>query len=122
MINGIDFVCLPIQDMARARAFYEEKMELKASSVYGESFVEYDLGGAILALGDVKAMGMEFAPVKTGSIALHVDDVQATLDKLRAKGVQLPAEANKTSVCYMAMFEDSEGNALILHNRFAPEH
>ena len=121
MIKHIDFVAVPVQDMARARSFYEGKLGLQASGVYGDQFVEYDVGGTTVALGRVEAMGMPFAPVTTGSLALGVDDVEAFSAQLRAQGVAFPAQAMDSGVCHMVMFHDSEGNALMLHHRYAPE-
>jgi predicted enzyme related to lactoylglutathione lyase len=122
MITGIDFIAVPVQDMARARSFYEDKLGLKASSIFGEDFTEYDLGGTTLALGNVAAMGMTFAPVTTGMVALGVADVRQAADQLRAKGLNLDEKVTDSGVCYMVMFQDSEGNALVLHHRYAPEN
>lgn len=121
MIKQIDFIAIPVQDMARARAFYEDTLELQPSGVWADQFVEYEIGGTTLALGRVEAMGMAFAPVTTGMVALGVDDFDAALARLKAKGVALPEQATDSGVCHMAMFSDSEGNALVLHRRYAPE-
>ena len=63
---------------------------------------------------------MEFAPQKTAHLALHVDDMAAARAELEAKGVEFAGETFDTGVCYMAFFEDPDGNALMLHHRYAP--
>ena len=49
---------IPTQDFARARAFYEGVLGLKATSVwegkdesFGNAFIEYDIGPDTLAIG-----------------------------------------------------------------------
>ena len=37
-----------------------------------------------------------------------------------AKGVEFAGETSDTGVCFMAFFEDPDGNALMLHHRYAP--
>ena len=63
---------------------------------------------------------MEFAPQKTAHLALHVDDMAAARAELEAKGVEFLGETFDTGVCYMAFFADPDGNALMLHHRYAP--
>ena len=63
---------------------------------------------------------MEFAPQGNAQLALHVDDVAAARADLEAKGVEFVGEIMDTNVCHMAFFTDPDGNALMLHNRYAP--
>jgi hypothetical protein len=43
------------------------------------------------------------------------------MDRLRAQGVEFAfPEVYDTGVCHMAFFGDPDGNALILHHRYAP--
>jgi hypothetical protein len=67
---------------------------------------------------DVAKIGREFEPSK-GAIALHVDDVEAARAKLEARGVAFDGETMDSGVCYQAFFQDQDGNALILHHRYA---
>ena len=63
---------------------------------------------------------MEFAPQKANAhLALHVEDVAAARAELEAKGVEFDGETFDTGVCHMAFFEDPDGNALMLHHRYA---
>jgi hypothetical protein len=38
----------------------------------------------------------------------------------RADFVSVPVQDMDTGVCHMAFFTDTEGNALMLHRRYAP--
>ncbi|HEY9724437.1 MAG TPA: VOC family protein [Oscillatoriaceae cyanobacterium] len=112
----MDVVVLPMQDMARARAFYEGTLGLKPESINGEGWIEYVLpDGSALALGDVRALGMEFAPVKTGSVGLRTPDVETVFEKLKQQGLADMETVYETPVCFMGFVHDSEGNALVLH-------
>jgi predicted enzyme related to lactoylglutathione lyase len=53
-------------------------------------------------------------------MALHVDDVAAAREALEARGVRFHGDTLDTSVCHMAIFSDPDGNALMLHGRYAP--
>ena len=63
---------------------------------------------------------MEFAPQKTAHLALHVEDMVAARAELEAKGIEFSGDTFDTGVCHMAFFEDPDGNALMLHHRYAP--
>jgi hypothetical protein len=39
---------------------------------------------------------------------------------LEAKGVRFFGDTIDTGVCHMAIFEDPDGNQLMLHRRYAP--
>ena len=64
-------------------------------------------------------MGLEHN-VNTNAIALHVDDVAAARAELEQRGVKFSADTLDTGVCHMAFFADPDGNALMLHHRYAP--
>ena len=68
---------------------------------------------------DTGKIGLDIKP-STGAIALHVDDVEAARSVLEGRGVTFHGETMDSGVCYQAYFEDPDGNALILHHRYAP--
>jgi RimJ/RimL family protein N-acetyltransferase/predicted enzyme related to lactoylglutathione lyase len=77
MIAGIDFVALPVHDMARARAFYEGTLGLKPGEVFGDgAFVEYELGGGCLAL-DASPAIEPIVPAATGVVAIAAPNAAA---------------------------------------------
>jgi predicted enzyme related to lactoylglutathione lyase len=68
---------------------------------------------------DAEAMGLEHHPHRH-QIALHVDDVEEARKALEQRGVSFGGETLDTGVCHMAFFSDPDGNALMLHHRYAP--
>ena len=64
-------------------------------------------------------MGLEHQ-VNANAIALHVDDVAAARSMLESRGVKFHGDILDTGVCHMAFFTDPDGNALMLHHRYAP--
>jgi hypothetical protein len=43
------------------------------------------------------------------------------MEKLKSEGVEFYVdEVYDSGVCHMAFFKDPDGNALMLHNRYAP--
>jgi predicted enzyme related to lactoylglutathione lyase len=66
-----------------------------------------------------EAMGLPFN-TSANPVALHVDDVAEARAELEQRGVAFNGDILDTSVCHMAFFADSDGNALMLHHRYAP--
>jgi predicted enzyme related to lactoylglutathione lyase len=123
-ITGVDFVNVPTTDLDRARAFYAEVLGLEASQVYQRGDApamgaEFETGTVTIALIDSAAIGREFQP-NTLPIAFRVDDVAAARAELESRGVTFAADTLDSGVCNMAFFTDPDGNALMLHQRYAP--
>jgi predicted enzyme related to lactoylglutathione lyase len=66
-------------------------------------------------------VGREFEGPHTAHIALRVPDVAEARRELEGKGVEFEGEILDTGVCHMAFFKDPDGNALMLHRRYAPQ-
>jgi predicted enzyme related to lactoylglutathione lyase len=119
----VDFVGIPVRDLAAAAEFYEETLGLPRSVNSGERWVEYDLENVTLALISPAAMGQGFLDdFKPNSmpVALRVDDVEAMRSKLQEAGVEFRGDVIDSGVCHIAGFHDPDGNAFILHRRYAP--
>jgi catechol 2,3-dioxygenase-like lactoylglutathione lyase family enzyme len=120
LITRTDFVFLPITSFATSEAFYGQTLGLECSKRYdNELGGEFETGSLTIQLVDVAKIGRPFEPSK-GAIALHVEDVEAARTELESQGVKFDGETMDSGVCYMAFFEDPDGNALILHHRYAP--
>ena len=120
LINGVDFAFVPTTNFERASDFYGGVLGLPCSSKYGRiPGGEFETGNLTLQVIESDAIGRPFEPSKH-PIALHVDDVEAARNELEARGVRFNGETIDSGVCHMALFEDADGNALLLHHRYAP--
>jgi len=120
LVTGTDFVFLPITSFERAEQFYSGVLGLECSKRYDDGLGgEFETGSLTIQVVDVAKIGREFEPSK-GAIALHVDDVAAARAELESRDVGFQGETMDSGVCYQAFFEDRDGNALILHHRYAP--
>jgi len=118
MIKEMAFVCYPVKDLKKARAFYEDVLGLKATSVFESEkmgFIEYDIGATTFAIG----FGSEkFSHSKDGAcVAFEVDDFKKTITELKQKGVKIIMEPEDYPTCSMAMIEDPDGSKLVIHKR-----
>ncbi len=120
VVTGVDFVAVPTRDLEAAADFYGTTVGLRRSVYRPERhFAEFETGNLTLSLINAEAMGMEHR-VNSNAVALHVDDVEAARAALEARGVSFAGETLDTGVCHMAFFSDPDGNALMLHHRYAP--
>jgi predicted enzyme related to lactoylglutathione lyase len=120
LITKTDFVFLPITSFEKAEQFYGGVLGLECSKRYdNELGGEFETGSLTIQVVDMAKIGREFQPSK-GAIALHVEDVEAARQELESRGVEFHGETMDSGVCYQAYFADQDGNALILHHRYAP--
>jgi len=112
-VKRVDFIALPVADLARADAFYGETVGLARNPHNsGEHCVEYETGNLTLALSTFG-----------GSVALGVDDVDDARSELEGHGTEFAMDTFDSGVCNGAPFFDPDGNRLQLHRRYAPlEH
>jgi predicted enzyme related to lactoylglutathione lyase len=121
VVTGVDFVSVPTRDLQRAVAFYGETLGLPRSAYRPErNFAEFETGTVTLSVMDPERMGVGGFQANANHIALHVDDVAAARATLEERGVSFTGDIFDTGVCHMAFFADPDGNALMLHHRYAP--
>ncbi|MGO9489102.1 MAG: VOC family protein [Solirubrobacteraceae bacterium] len=120
LVEGVDFVAVPTLELQAAAAFYGETLGLRRSVFMPErNFAEFETGNLTLSVINAEQMGIGHH-VNRNAIALHVDDVPAARAVLEGRGVSFVGETLDTGVCHMAFFADPDGNALMLHHRYAP--
>ena len=116
---------LPVIDMVRARAFYEECLGLQPGALRPDGKFVYQVGGSALALfpkpGGTKA--------EHTAISFQVPDIVASIEALKSQGVvfedyDFPDFKTVNHVCVLgsekaAWFKDTEGNYLCLHEELA---
>jgi catechol 2,3-dioxygenase-like lactoylglutathione lyase family enzyme len=121
VVTGVDFVSVPTRDLERAVSFYGEGLGLRRPVYRPErSFAEFDTGTVMLNVHDPERMGIGSFSANANHIALQVEDVPAARAKLEERGIEFLGDTFDTGVCHMAFFRDPDGNALMLHHRYAP--
>jgi catechol 2,3-dioxygenase-like lactoylglutathione lyase family enzyme len=121
-VSRVDFVGVPVRDLQRADEFYGQTLGLPRSRASSKRWVEFDLENVTIALVSPEAMGPRFLESfqpNTVPIALRVPNVEEARKALIEAGVEV-ADVIDSGVCHIAGFHDPDGNALILHRRYAP--
>jgi len=113
-INGLAFVGIPVTDMPRARAFYENVLRLAVSEeMMGGKWVEYSLGNNTLAIASV---GPQWLPSDQGTgAALEVEDFAETINYLKDLKIPFATEPFESPCCRMAVIADPDGNNIVIH-------
>jgi catechol 2,3-dioxygenase-like lactoylglutathione lyase family enzyme len=116
-ITGMDLSGFMVKDAARAIGFYRDVLGLEPVVVYPENRgAEYELpDGTTFGLWGGGGVVMPFQP--SNGILFAVDDFEAAVADLKARNVN--ANLRETTVCKMAMINDTEGNFVVLHKRNA---
>jgi catechol 2,3-dioxygenase-like lactoylglutathione lyase family enzyme len=119
LVTGTDFITVATKDYEAAAEFYGSVLGLPLSKRWGEMPAgEFETGNLTIAVMQSDAFGIEFR-ANNHPIALHVDDVEKARGELEAQGVTFVPETVDSGVCHMAYFADPDGNALMLHHRYA---
>jgi catechol 2,3-dioxygenase-like lactoylglutathione lyase family enzyme len=118
-VEHVDYVSVCVTDVERARGFYLDTLGLRFDrDVPTGGGFECWAGQLCLAVWDPRQIDLPFAP-NPNDIALRVADVAAARVELETKGVAFRGETLDTGVCHMAFFHDPDGNAFMLHRRYA---
>lgn len=116
MIKDIAFTAYPAKNVKSTREWYEKHLGLKFTGAFEEDGVEKyneaNVGPACFAL--MTHEWIERAPGTGCGVAFEVDDIDATVARLRAGGVTV-GDVYPTPVCKVASFDDVEGNKVTLH-------
>ena len=115
-VECVDFISIPTRNIARASAWYRDILGLRESDV---TEGELETPNVTLSFWEPEREQLPFVANEAG-FALRVADVAVARAELEAKGVEFAAETWDSGVCQFALFRDPDGNALILHRRYAP--
>ena len=112
---------LPVKDLTRARAFYEQRLGLTPMGAKPDGKFIYRCSGTELALFP-KPGGTQATHT---ALSFRVADIGKAVAELGARGIEfadydLPGLKTVNHVCVLgsekaAWFEDTEGNILCLH-------
>jgi predicted enzyme related to lactoylglutathione lyase len=115
------YAYIPARDVARARAFYEQKVGLKPKLEIAGGVVYESAGGTACFLYETANAGTS----KASQAFWQVDDVDREIAELKSRGVvfeeypDLPGERSKSGAvteggAKAAWFKDSEGNIMAI--------
>jgi predicted enzyme related to lactoylglutathione lyase len=113
MIKGVAAVWLPVQDMARAVAFYGETLGLKVTE-HDEDWSEVDANGLLIGLNG----SAEETPDGDGGalIAFQPDgELEAEVTRLKDAGVTFSDKVSDHPWGKIVPFKDPDGNDLQLY-------
>jgi predicted enzyme related to lactoylglutathione lyase len=116
--TDLAYVGHPVTDVPRARAFYEQTLELKAVHVAevapGQWWIEYAFPGGTLAISNT------WPPGGSGvTTALETEDLHAAFAHCEAAGATIAFAIMDTPVCRFFGLKDPDGNDLVIHQRKA---
>ena len=120
MIRGIKFVSVPVRDQDVALKFWTEKCGFKVATdqAFGpQRWIELMIPGADTGLVLFTMPGDEARIGTAQPMSLWCDDVFATAEGMKAKGVQFAQEPKKEHWGTSAIFKDPDGNKFVLSSR-----
>ena len=113
-VERVDFINVPTRDAKRAFDWYHDVLGLPLDPNNSEELLA---GQVTVTFWEPEGEGFEFKP-DVGGFAVRVADVEEAKAELEAKGVECVGSGD-TGVCKMAVVLDPDGNAVILHRRYA---
>ena len=117
-LSRVGVVMLGVQDLDRGVAFYRDKLGLPLQQLIPGDFAFFQAGGVTLALSIPHAKNSSHM-VGATEVVFSVEDVRATYDALRGRGVVFTHEPrNVTGSLWSANFTDPDGHRLSI---FGPE-
>jgi catechol 2,3-dioxygenase-like lactoylglutathione lyase family enzyme len=120
MIRGIKFVSVPVKDQDKALAFWTEKCGFKVATdqVFGpQRWIELLIPGSETGLVLFSMPGDEARIGTAQPMSFWCDDVHATTEALKSKGVKFFRDPKRESWGTSAIFEDPDGNKFVLSSR-----
>jgi|SRR5580658_10548516 catechol 2,3-dioxygenase-like lactoylglutathione lyase family enzyme len=121
MIRGIKIVSIPVSNQDVSLKFYTEKLGFKVATDQPfndqQRWIELSIPGADASLALFTPPGHENRIGGFQPMTFWCDDVFATANTLKTKGVELAAEPRKETWGTMAIFKDPDGNQFVLSSR-----
>ena len=119
--SGVDFVSIPTGDLERSVEFYGNTLGLRRTAYRPErNFAEFEPGNVTLERDGPREDGYRRAQSERESDRPARGRRGEARTELEGRGVSFMGDIFDTGVCHMAFFHDPDGNALMLHHRYAP--
>ena len=121
MIRGIKLASVPVRDQDESLRFYTEKLGFKVGTdqPFDEKrrWIELQIPGADTRFVLFTPDGHEDRIGGFQPMTFWCDDVFATSNQLKAKGVEFAVDPKKEAWGTMAIFKDVDGNQFVLSSR-----
>lgn len=121
MIRGIKFVGIPVKDQDVSLKFYTEVLGFKVATdqpfTDKQRWIELSIPGAETGLSLFTPEGHEDRIGQFQSISYRCDDVFATSEVLKQKGVTFAKEPKEEVWGSVAVFKDPDGNQFVLSSK-----
>ena len=121
MIDQVQIVSVPVSDQERAKDFYLNTLgfELRQEAPFGDGMRWIEV---VAPEGSTASMTLVtwFEAMTPGSlqgVVFAVDDVQATYEELRAKGVPFDFAPREMPGGLQAVLRDPDGNGFVIAGR-----
>ncbi|HEX4286087.1 MAG TPA: VOC family protein [Terracidiphilus sp.] len=125
MIRGIKFVGIPVRDQDIALRFYTEALGMRVMTdqpfMPNQRWIELSFPGADTGIALFTPEGHEKRIGEFQSISFWCDDVFATAEGMKKKGVIFSKEPANEGWGSVAVFKDPDGNQLVLSSRGKPK-
>lgn len=113
-VLGIDFTYFGVSDMEQSINFYRDELGIPLSClVHNGTWAEFEIDPGTLVLGQ----GHDIITPGGGTVALAVEDVQATVEELKQSGIKIHSPMGESAVCFWAIISDPDDNRIIIHQR-----
>jgi len=118
MIRGIKFIGIPVSNQDAALKFYTESLGMRVLTdqpfTPTQRWIELTIPGADSGLALFTPPGREDQIGKFQSVSFWCDDVFATAEAMKKKGVTFIKEPAAESWGTAAIFKDPDGNQFVL--------
>ena len=114
MLKRVKFATVPVRDQARALEFYTKKLGLRIftdQAMGGSRWIELQVPGAETLVVLFEQPGLEPGPIP--AVVFVADNVRATYEELKARGVEFTQPPKKEPWGEHAILRDSEGNLVL---------
>jgi predicted enzyme related to lactoylglutathione lyase len=121
MIKAIKFVSVPVKDQDRALEFYTQKLGFKVVTDQPfddkQRWIELAIPKAETKLVLFTPPGQEERIGGFSTVTFVADDVQATYELLKSRGVEFVQEPQKADWGTAAIFKDADANQFVLSSK-----
>jgi catechol 2,3-dioxygenase-like lactoylglutathione lyase family enzyme len=122
MIRGVKIVSIPVRNQDVALKFYTEKLGFKVATDQemapgGQRWIELMIPGSDTNLALFTPEGHEGRIGGFQPLTFWTDDVLATAEQMKEKGVELTDGPRKEIWGTMAKFKDPDGNEFVFSGR-----